>query len=421
MSGRLSGLTTRGRCMLAGGAATAACAVLLDERDLLRIGAFVALLPLLALLVAGRTRRAVTAHRVLHPPRLAVGGGLRVELGLHGRQLLSTLRLSDAVPDAAGAQPGAPPRFTVHSLGRSPGTPGRSATITYPLRPALRGAHRIGPLTATSTDPLGLAQFATELAAPTTLLVVPRVVGLQGLPPAMGSGEGTPGAALSHQGQGASDVLVRQYRVGDELRRVHWRSTARYDELMVRLEERPWRGGTTLLLDRRDAAHRGRGAASSLEYAVSLAASAYAHLVARGEPVTMVTEDGTQLTAPGAATDTESVLDVLAQLRPSARADLGGPELTPGADVLAVLGELGPGQLESLLARRPGGGYAVLLDTSTWDPGGPGAAAGPAATQATAAALRRNGWGVAVATAATAPARAWDDLVAAADQRVRTR
>jgi uncharacterized protein (DUF58 family) len=92
-------------------------------------------------------------------------------------------------------------------------------------------------------------------------------------------------------------VLVRPYRIGDELRRVHWRSTARYDELMVRLEERPWRGGTTLLLDRRDCAHRGRGAGSSLEYAISVAASVYAHLLARGEPVAMVAEDGTGLAA----------------------------------------------------------------------------------------------------------------------------
>ncbi len=405
--------------MLAGGLATAGCAVLLDERDLLRIGAFVAVLPLLALLVARRTRRSVTAERRLRPARLAVGGGLRVDLVLRGGRLLSTLRLADAVPDAAGAQSDTPPRFTVHSLGRTAGTPGRSAVITYRLRPTLRGAHRIGPLTATSTDPLGLAQFDRELAAASTLLVVPRVVGLTGVPPALGAGEGTPGAALAHQGQGSSDVLVRPYRIGDELRRVHWRSTARYDELMVRLEERPWRGGTTLLLDRRDSAHRGRGAGSSLEFAISVAASVYAHLLARGEPVTMIAEDGTELAAQGTTGGTEAMLDALAQLRPSARSDLGGAELAPSADALAVLGDLGPGQLESLQARRPGGGYAILLDTTTWDPAGK-APAGTGA-HATAAALRRVGWGVVVATASTTPERAWDELVSSAAQRVQVR
>jgi hypothetical protein len=112
------------------------------------------------------------------------------------------------------------------------------------------------------------------------------------------------------------------------------------------------------------------------------------------------------------------MLDSLAQLRPSARTDLAGPDLAAGADVLAVLGEVGPGQLESLQARRPGGGYAILLDTTTWDPAGK-IGTGPGA-QAGAAALRRLGWGVAVATAGTVPSRAWDELVAAAVHRVRT-
>jgi uncharacterized protein (DUF58 family) len=395
--------------MLAGGLATAVCAVVLDERDLLRIGAFVALLPVLALLVAGRTRRGVQVRRTLRPARLPVGGKVRVELALHGGRLLSTLRLSDTVPDAAGVQPTAPPRFTVHSLGRSAGGKGRSAVINYPLRPALRGSHRIGPLTAASTDPLGLAQFERELAAPSTLLVVPRVVPLRGLPPALGSGEGTPGAALAHQGQGQSDVLIRPYRQGDELRRVHWRSTARHDDLMVRLEERPWRGGISLLLDRRDGAHRGRGALSSLEYSVSLVASIYAHLVALGEPVTLVAEDGVELMSAGIGPNVDAALDMLAGLRPSARTDLVGPEITPGSDVLAVLGDIAPGQLEALQARRPAGGHAILLDTSAWEKTRGGAT--PSA-ETNAAVLRRTGWKVAVATPRTPPERAWDDLIA---------
>ncbi len=55
VAGRLSGLTTRGRCLLAGGVATAVCAVVLDERDLLRIGAFVAVAAA-ARAAAGRPR-----------------------------------------------------------------------------------------------------------------------------------------------------------------------------------------------------------------------------------------------------------------------------------------------------------------------------------------------------------------------------
>jgi uncharacterized protein (DUF58 family) len=403
--GRFSGLTTRGRCLLAGGAATAVCAVVLNERDLLRIGAFVALLPLLALLLAARTRRTVRATRELSPARLAVGGEVTVGLHLHGAALLGSVRLIDTVPDAAGPQPSAPPRFTVHRLSGRGG-----ALLTYPLRPVLRGVHAVGPLHGSATDPLGLAEFERELAGADRLLVLPRVVPLRGLPPALGAGEGTPGAALAHQGQGASDVLIRPYRHGDELRRVHWKSTARHDELMVRLEERPWRGGMTVLLDRRDSAHRGRGADSSLEFAVSMVASICAHLIGRGEPVTLVTEEGSALTGPTAVPGLDPLLDALAALRPSARADLTGPELSRGSDVLAVLGALGPGQLEELLARRGSGGHAVLLDTATWDPSGPpaGSAAGAAAT------LRRAGWLVTVADSRSAPDLVWDALTSGA-------
>ncbi|QJY49542.1 DUF58 domain-containing protein [Pseudonocardia broussonetiae] len=395
---RFSGLTTRGRCLLAAGVATAVSAFVLDERDLLRVGAFVALLPLLALLVSARTRRSVRGTREVGPERVPAGGEVEVAIALRGGPLVGALRLVDAVPDAAGPQPAAPPRFTVHRL-----SPRAGAQLSYPLVPTQRGVHRIGPLTGSATDPLGLAEFERELAPASRLVSLPRVVGLRGMPQAMGSGEGTPGAALAHQGQGRSDVLVRQYRQGDELRRVHWRSTARHDELMVRLEERPWRTGTTVLLDRRDAAHRGHGPDASLEVAISLAASICTHLGGRGEVITLVTEDGAALGS--ASGDVDPLLDALAALRPAARTDLAGPELS--GDVLAVLGGMESGQLEALVARQPAGGHAVLLDVAGWDPSG----RGPDAA-ATAAALRSAGWRVAVARAGVGPDRAWDDLVA---------
>ena len=89
---------------------------------------------------------------------------------------------------------------------------------------------------------------------------------------------------------GEDDAVVRPYRHGDDLRKVHWRSTARRDELMVRVEERPWRGGTTVLLDHRLVAHRGSGPGASLEWAVSLAASICLHLHRYGHQVRLVGE-----------------------------------------------------------------------------------------------------------------------------------
>lgn len=408
MSALLAGLTTRGRCLLAGGGATAACAVVLDERDLLRIGAFVAMLPLLALLLAAYTRRTVQAERSLSPGRLNVHADVEVRLALRGGPLFGVLRLVDAVPDAAGPQPSAPPRFTVHRL------PGRSgAVLTYPLRPVLRGVHQVGPLLAGVTDPLGLAEFERELSGSDRLVVLPRVVALRGELPALGTAVGNPGAALAQPGRGAPDMVIRPYRQGDVLRRVHWRGTARHGELMVRLEERPWHGGTTVLLDRRDIAHRGHGPDSSLEFAVSLTASLCAHLIAHTQPVTLVTEDGSVLSGPAGI---DPLLDALAALRPSARRDLAGPALRSDSDVVAVLGALGPDQVDELLARRTAGGRAVLLDVASWDRAGSTARpeSHPGGVAGVAVALRRAGWQVAVAGAGATPDRVWDDLSSAA-------
>ena len=177
--GRFSGLTTRGRCLLAGGVATAACSVVLDERDLLRIGAFVAVLPLLAMLLAVRARRAVRVTRELSPPRLTVGGEVEVTLHVRGSALVGALRLVDTVPDAAGPHAAAPPGFTIHRLSGRGG-----ARLTYPLQPLQRGVHAIGPLTMGATDPLALAEFERTVTAADRLTVLPRVFPLSGLPAA---------------------------------------------------------------------------------------------------------------------------------------------------------------------------------------------------------------------------------------------
>jgi hypothetical protein len=74
-----------------------------------------------------------------------------------------------------------------------------------------------------------------------------------------------------------------------------------------------------------------------------------------------------------------------------------------------VLGALGPGDLEVLIAGRAGGGLAVLLDAATWAPAG-GTAPDPADVPAAASELRCAGWPVAVAAAGASPAAVWAQL-----------
>ena len=127
--------------------------------------------------------------------------------------------------------------------------------------------------------------------------------------PAGGHGGGGEGARRTIAVHGEDDVSTREYRHGDDLRKVHWRATARTGELMVRLEERPWRAQATLLLDTRARAHllgpaaRARSAGSgppgddcpppdSLEWLIEAAASIGTTLARRGAVLRTVTDAG---------------------------------------------------------------------------------------------------------------------------------
>ncbi|NUT99790.1 MAG: DUF58 domain-containing protein [Saccharothrix sp.] len=412
MRGALSGLTTRGRCLLAAGFAAGLCAVVLNERDLLRVAAFVVALPVLAAWLAQRARVGLHASRFLHPSRVQVGAAteVKVELRSAGRLPTGGLLLEDAVPYALGARP----RFVVERLPRNTVT-----ALRYPLKPVMRGIQQVGPLMARITDPFGLAEFDRELAGRSKLVVVPRVVGLAGLPSGSGMGAGDDGSIRLRAGQGEDDAVVRQYRHGDDLRKVHWRSTARRDELMVRVEERPWRGGTTVLLDHRQTAHRGTGPNSSLEWAVSFAASVCLHLHRFGHQVRLVGDDGRVL-AGGSGDGGHSdavVLDALAALQPSHRRE-PAVGLDPGAgqEVIAILGGSTPAVVDALVRNRPRGmrSLAVVMDVGAWAAGGEDPAPGPEEARGL---LTAAGWGAVVARPSTPMGQVWQELCHSAGNR----
>ncbi|WP_209621798.1 DUF58 domain-containing protein [Saccharothrix coeruleofusca] len=412
MRGALSGLTTRGRCLLAAGFAAALCGVVLNERDLLRVAAFVVALPLLAAWLAQRARVGLHATRLLFPGRVQVGAAseVRVELRSTGRLPTGGLLLEDSVPYALGSRP----RFVVERLPRNTVT-----ALRYQLKPVMRGVQQVGPLLARITDPFGLAEFDREMAGRSRLVVVPRVVPLTGLPSGSGMGAGDDGSIRLRAGQGEDDAVVRPYRHGDDLRKVHWRSTARRDELMVRVEERPWRGGTTVLLDHRLVAHRGGGPGASLEWAVSFAASVCLHLHRFGHQVRLVGEDGRVL-AGGSADGGHSdgvVLDALAALQPSHRREpAAGLDPGAGQEVIAVLGACTPAAVDAMARNRPRGmrSLAVVLDVKAWAGPNEDPAPDPAEAQRL---LGAAGWGVAVATPSTPMNQVWQQLCHSAGNR----
>lgn len=406
MRGSLSGLTTRGRCLAAAGLAAALCAVVLNERDLLRVSVFVVALPLIVSLLTARMRVGLAARREPVPRRVPVDGKGEVQLTVWRTGRLGTggLLLEDGVPYALGSRP----RFLVERLPRRGGV-----QLSYPVRPALRGVHPLGPLRVKLSDPFGLAEFDRELAGHSQLIVVPKVVPLTGTPTGAGLGAGSDGSTRLHAGQGDNDVIVRPYRHGDDMRKVHWRSTARRDEIMVRVEERPWRGGTTVLVDHRAAAHQGTGQSSSLEWAVSFAASICLHLRKRGYLIRLATEDGRILvdnTTEGSSTDV-AVLDALATLQASHQRDLVcGRALADGQELIAILGSASTESVAELNQHRPRGmrSLAVLLDTPSWT--GPRGDGPSEATGQAAELLRASGWSVVPAHRSVPMDQVWTQL-----------
>jgi uncharacterized protein (DUF58 family) len=403
----LSGLTTRGRCLLAAGAAAALCGLALGERDLLRVATFLVALPLVAAAVVARTRFRLSCSRSVAPSRVPAGQPAEVSLRLENVSFLPTglLLLEDEVPYTLGGRP----RFTVGWIG-----PGQHRTVRYPVRSDARGRYRLGPLRLRLADPFGLVELTRSFSSVDRLTVVPAV---HALPPVrLGGAWESGGESVSRSAaiRGDDDAATREYRNGDDLRKVHWRSTARVGKLMVRREERPWQSRATLLLDCRTTAHRGDGPGSSFEWAVSAAASIGVNAARRGFSVHLLTDSGPA--AGGADLSAEGVLlDHLAEVGQSrnggleaATAPLRGAEGL--GTLVAVLGVLDAEQAALLAATRPPTevSVAVLVDANGWLGLSPRARAeAEAAYDASAEILLRAGWRVVRARHGDALARLW--------------
>jgi len=392
-----AGLTTRGRCLLAAGLALAVCALVLGQRDLMRVAVFLVTLPLAAVAVVVRTRYRLSCTRHLEPPRVEAGHAATVRLRLDNVSRLPSgvMLMEDALPYALGGRP----RFVLDRV-----EPQGVRDVSYPVTSPARGRFTVGPLAVRLTDPFGLCELTRAFAATDDLVVTPVVVRL---PPVRLGGDwagGGDAAARSVASSGTDDVATREYRHGDDLRKVHWRSTARVGELMVRQEEQPFQSRATLLLDGRHEAHRGEGPDASFECAVSAVASVGAALAGSGFSLRVVRDTGEELTPAGMPVTEGVVLDMLATVQASL-----GVSLEPAVDrlrrggiggvLVAVLGRLDVPEAERLARLRVGTGVcvAVLLDTATWGPvRGRGREPVPADTEPARAVLSAAGWRVLV-------------------------
>jgi len=406
----LSAMTIRGRAFLAAGGTAFVCALFLGHDELVRVGALLILLPLATAFFLGRSRYRLGLVRSISPAQVSAGQQARVQLDLtnDGRMPTGLLLLEDQIPYALGTRP----RFVVDKMG-----PKWKRTVGYVVRSDVRGKFDVGPMKVRLSDPFGLVELERTFQTRSSLVVTPKVVGLPIIPLSgvwTGSGDNRPRAFASGS---AEDVTVREYRRGDDLRRVHWRSSAHAGELMVRREEQPWQSRATLMVDNRKFAHRGTGAASSLEHAVSVAASVAVHLVQRGFSVRLVTASGVDHSGlwheHGALTaETAPLLESLAVLTDTTHPHIDLRWLQEAGHsglLIAVLGDVGEHDKPVLTRMRhsASSAMAIALDVPAW---ARGSSAGSLATSQQTAWLAANGWRAVAAGPQDPLPAVWQDL-----------
>lgn len=215
--------------------------------------------------VVGRPSAAV--RRRISPTVVTEDEQTVIEVEIHPHRRLRNSTVIDRVGSLGAAT------FRVASL--------RSVAVArYRVECTSRGVYPVGPVLFRVEDPLGLVSAETEVGVVDRLIVYPRVERLAGLPTARGIDPTGQVAGTRHSRRGGEDFYtLREYVIGDDLRRVHWPSSAKRDELMIRQLETPWRARALILFDRR---RRSYQSLACFEMAVRGTASVVVHMARAG-------------------------------------------------------------------------------------------------------------------------------------------
>jgi uncharacterized protein (DUF58 family) len=259
--------TTRGWLVVATGVAMVVAGSAFGTRPLEQLGVALVVLVAIAVGVVRLGRHDLTVSRRISPERARPGQPVIVAMAVAngGTGSAPLLLLQDRLPRGVAGRA----RYAIRGI--EPGGR-RDASIT--ITAARRGRYEVGPLEISIVDPFALAQVRRRALDTAALLVYPRVEFL-GLPRDTGDRRSLSLSTLRQPtgARGEDFYTLREYVEGDDLRKIHWPSTAKRSRYMIRQEETPWQTRATILLDDRAGAHEGFGESSSFERAVEAAAS----------------------------------------------------------------------------------------------------------------------------------------------------
>jgi uncharacterized protein (DUF58 family) len=178
-----------------------------------------------------------------------------------------------------------------------------------------RGVFQLGPVFAESGDPFGLFRRRRQIDGASTLVVYPVALPLAGF--GRIDGELTGGALQGERVQHTTtnDAGVRDYQPGDTFNRIHWRSTARQRQLMVKEFELDPFADIWLVLDLDERTMAGRGVESVEEYAVTICASLAKYFLDENRAVGFAAQ-GLNLSPDRGMRQLLKIYEVLAFVRP---------------------------------------------------------------------------------------------------------
>ena len=241
--------------------------------------------------------------------------------------------------------------------------PGQNHQIRLKLEARSRGVIDLGPVTMEAGDPLGLIRRRRILAGARKLYIHPRTVALPPLEAGLERDlEGDPGPGI------VDDDLefhaLRPYAPGDDMKRVHWLSTARAGTLMVRQYEPTLRTKTELILDGQAASYRN---ADEFELAVEIYASLGCQCLLDGRRLQALAPEPEDSDAHGTTLPTEdprSFLDACSAIHPRQ----GGYDSLDRTDVseqtsltILVTGSMGNRQPSALMGESAQSASPVML------------------------------------------------------------
>ena len=248
--------------------------------------------------------------------------------------------------------------------------PGETARIRYYLEPQKRGLHRIGPLTVQATDVFGFGELRALIKQYDEVLVYPSVLPVREDMISNGASVGFQDEQDSQsRGEGSNFTGVREYRVGDQMRRINWRATARTGMLTVSEYSQGFAGDIIVVLDCAAAGYKdsGTGQISAFEYGVTIASSLGIAALRRGNGVQLLlagasnlAEDTLQLRGE---TGVGILLNRLAGVEPIAAPDDGR---SLAADLRAAAGAIKPGTSGLIITPQPQDNPAVRASLEAW-------------------------------------------------------